>query len=234
MSNTPFLPSTLTLVGSVQNPATNQNTDNSLSNLAMGRAGDVLHASVRGKYGEMAHRGYVYWAASTTAGIAIPVNTEVSAATNTFGLNNPVGSGVMAELIDFDFNAFGAGPGTTNTAIGFSILNTTTNALTAITPTPGPIRAGGNPSNFGGAAPACTHFSLATHAATLLVTNFYPMFNFPTTYQPGATVNFGPWHYDFGGKLIVPPGFAITLTSSGTAWGATTAVPSMFWAEYKI
>ena len=93
MSNTPFLPSTLTLVGQVQNPAVVQNSDGSLSTLEMGRGGDVLASDVRGKYGSMAHRGGVYWAASTTAGIAVPVNTEVSGATNTFGLNNPAGSG---------------------------------------------------------------------------------------------------------------------------------------------
>ena len=234
MSNTPFLPSTLTLVGQVQNPAVVQNTDGSLSTLEMGRGGDVLASDVRGKYGSMAHRGGVYWAASTTAGIAVPINTEVSGATNTFGLNNPAGSGVMAELIDVDLTFLGAGPGTTNTTVGFSILNTALNALTAITATPGPIHAGGNPSRFDGPNPVCTHFSLATHASTLLVTNFYPLFTFPTTYQPTAAVNIGPWHYDFNGKLVVPPGFAITMTVNGTALAAATLVPQMFWAEYKI
>ena len=234
MSNTPFLPSALTLVGTVQNPAAVQNTDGSLSNLEQGRGSDLLTAPVRGKYGSMAHRGSVYWAASTTLGIAIPINTEVSGATNTFGLNNPASSGVMAELIDFDFTILAAGPGTTNTTLGFSILNTATNALTAITPTPGPISAGGNPSNFTGAAPKCTHFSLATHATTLAVTNFYSMFTLPTTYFPTAALPDGPWHYDFSGKLIVPPGFAITLTVNGTAWTANTAVPQLWWAEYKV
>ncbi len=238
MSNTPFLPSTLTLVGTVQNPAAVQNTDGSLSNLEMGREGSVLQSEIRGKYGSMAHRGNVFWITTdptpATGGIAVPINTEVSAATNTFGLNNPVGSGVMAELIDFDFCNVAAGPGTTNTSIGFSILNTATNALTAITARPGAIQAGGIPSNFSGGKPACTGFSLATHASTLLVTNFYPMFNFPTTYQPTAAVNYGPWHYDFNGKLVVPPGFAITLTASGTAWTANTVIAQLFWAEYKI
>ncbi len=232
-SNT-FLPSSLTLVGTVQSPATVQNTDGSLSNLEMGRAGDVLQSEVRGKYGSMAHRGSVYWAASTTAAIAVQINTAVSGATNTFGLINPVGSGVMAELIDMDFTFLAAGPGTTNTTFGFSVLNLTTNALTAITSTPGPIFAGGNPSNFNGAKPACQHFSLATHAVTLAVTNFYSMFTMPTTYQPTAAVNIGPWHYDFNGKLVLPPGFAVTLSVNGTAWTANTVVPQMWWAEYKI
>src|ERR1700690_3262267 len=215
MSNT-FLPSSLTLVGAVQSPAAVQNTDGSLSNLEMGRSGDVLQSEIRGKYGSMAHRGYVYWAVATTAGIAVPINTEATGATNTFGLNNPAGSGVMAGVIDFDALWLGAGPGTTNTMLGFSVLNTALNALTAITATPGPIHAGGNPSRFDGPNPVCTHFSLATHASTLLVTNFYPMFNFPTTFQPTAAVNIGPYHYDFNGKLTVPPGWAITLTVSGT------------------
>ena len=80
MPSSTFLPSTLTLVGVVGSPATNQNPDGSQSSLMMGRAGDLLQSEVRGKYGSMAHRAGVFWAASTTAGIAIPIVTAAAAA----------------------------------------------------------------------------------------------------------------------------------------------------------
>jgi hypothetical protein len=231
MSNTPFLPSTLTLVGSTQNPATTQNSDGSNSTLALGRQGDILVSEVRGKYGLMAHRGYVYWGSTTTAGIALPINTEVTGATNTFGLNNPTGSGVMAELIDFDFMIAGAGPATQNT-LGLSVYQASVDAITAITPNPGPITAGGNPSNFGGPAAQCTCFSLATLANTVAVTGAIPLFTFAVSYLPTATYNTGPFHYDFNGKVIIPPGWGVTLTGSA-AW-ASHAIPQLFWAEYKV
>ena len=229
MANSPFFPSTISLVGQVTNPALTQNSDTTQAPVSLGREGALLVADTRSVYGTMAHRGTVFWAATTTAAAIIPA---ITATALTFGLINPAGSGVMAEVIDFDLEQLAAGPATQN-IVGFSIIPST-NAPTSVTGTPGPIRAGGNPSNFAGATPACTHFSAATVTALTIAANWgVPMFSFPASYFPTAATNNGPWHYNFNGKLVVPPGWSIALVSS-TAWGANTAIPAMSWAEYKL
>ena len=229
MANSPFFPSTISLVGQTASPATTQNSDTTQSAVSLGREGALMTADTRATYGTMAHRGGVFWAATTTAAQLVDA---ITASSLHFGLINPAGSGVMAEVIDFDLNQLAAGPATQN-IMGFSVIPPT-NAPTAVTATPGPIRAGGNPSNFAGATPACTHFSVATVTALSIAANWgVAMFSFPASFFPTAALNFGPYHYNFNGKLVVPPGWSIALVAS-TAWGANTAIPAMSWAEYKI
>ena len=237
MANSPFFPSTISLVGQTANPVTTQNSDTTQAPVSLGRAGDLLVSRVRGDYGTMAHRGNVFWGCITTAALTIPINTTTTA--STFALLNPAGSGVYAEPIDFDLNQLAAGPATQN-IMGFSLNNMAVNpqSATALVPIPGPIRAGGNPSNFNGGTPGCTLLGGATciqfTGALSVAANWgIAMFSFPASYFPTAATNFGPWHYAFNGKVILPPGWCMTLTAS-TAWGANTAIPAMSWAEYKI
>lgn len=237
MANTPFFPSTISLVGQTVNPATQQNSDSTQVPVSLGRGGDLLVSGVRGTYGTMAHRGNVFWGCTTTAAGTIPINTTTTA--STFALLNPAGSGVYAEPIDFDFLQLAAGPGTQN-IVGWSLNNMAVNpqSATALVPAPGPIRAGGNPSNFNGGTPGCTLLAGATciqftGALTVAANWGIGMFSFPATYFPTAALNNGPWHYVFNGKVILPPGWCMTLTAS-TAWGANTVSPAMSWAEYKI
>jgi hypothetical protein len=220
------------LVGIVQNPAITTINDGNQALVGVGRNGGLLTTPVRGSFGEMTHRKATFWIYATSAGIAVPINTTTSG--STFGLYNPPGSGVYAEIIDLEWTQLAAGPATIN-QVGFSVVNTVTNAISAITSCPGPIRAGGNPGNFSGGASACTGFSAATFASALTVAANWgiPGFSFALSYQPTATYNTGPFHKLFHGKFVVPPGWAITLTAS-TAWAANTAVPGMSWAEYPI
>jgi len=232
MANSPFFPSTISLVGQTANPATTQDTDTTQSAVSLGRQGDLLISGVRQTYGVMAHRGNVFWGGATTAGIAIPINTTTSG--STFALQNPAGSGVMAELIDFDLNVLAAGVASVTT-VGFSIVNNATNAASAVSGLAGPIRAGGNPSNFAGGTPSCILAGAITFASALTVAANWGigLFSFGVSYLPTATYNTGPFHYAFNGKVCVPPGWSITLTATA-AWGANTAIPSMSWAEYKL
>ena len=149
----------------------------------------------------------------------------------------------MVDGLKFDYGLGGATATDRVASTGhctFSLNNMATNpqSATALVPIPGPIRAGGNPSNFNGGTPGAVLLGGATciqftGALTVAANWGIAMFSFPASYFPTAATNFGPWHYDFKGKVILPPGWCMTLTAS-TAWGANTAIPAMSWAEYKI
>jgi hypothetical protein len=192
----------------------------------------MLANPYRGAYGEMTHRKGVFWGTASTAAIAIPINTTTSG--STFALYNPPSSTVYLEPIDFDLFLFAAGVASVTT-VGWSIVNSVTNAFSAITGNPGPIRAGGNPSNFSGGAPAGQLCGAITFASALTVAANWGigMYGFGVSALPTATYTMGPYHYVFDGKLIIPPGWCITLTATA-AWAANTAVPQIFWAEYPI
>lgn len=222
------------LVGIAQNPSATQNMDATVAIVGMGRNGGLLTASYRGDYGELAHRKSTFFASVTTAAQAIPINTTTSA--STFALLNPAGSGVVAEMIDFelDFLMTTGAPATAN-IVGFSIVANATNAYSAVTRVPGPTtvgNTGGANCYLGGPAPTCIAATAVTFASALTVAaNWgYPMFSFPASWVPTVGGYVIPLRHYFYGKLIVPPGFSITLTAS-TAWAASTTVPSMSWAE---
>ena len=214
------------------NPAIGGNNDTTSAPLMSGRAGQLLVSETRGQFGEMSHRGGVFFGCALTSAIAIPVATTTSG--STFALYNPPGSGVYVEPIDFDLlqlAAFGAAVST----FGFSVVNSVTNVVSAITQNKGPTTVGTNSSKFNGPASQAQLCSAITFASALTVAaNFaLPMFRTPTSYLPTATVTGQVMHYVFNGKLIIPPGWCITLVGT-TATGANTAIPSISWAEYQV
>jgi hypothetical protein len=220
------------LSGVPQNPANTQAADGVAGLVNMGHQQEMLVAELGDRHRLMAARGKVFWGASTTAAISIPVNTTTSA--HTFLLNNPTGSGVNAELIytQLDLlitNAFAA----TALIIGWSVFNNVSNVLSSLTSIPGPIRAGGNPTNFGGSIPSCTLYSAATTGSALTVAaNWgFPLWSFPASFNPTAAITPPVLRRDHLGSIILPPGFGLSLVAS-TATGSNTAVPSVMWAEY--
>ena len=225
-----------TILARVKNPATEQDNDTSLQEVAVGRNGDLLVDSLRGQYGALSHRGGVFFSTVTTAAQAIPVLTTTSG--STFCLVNPTGSGVYAEPIDFqlDFLETNAAPATAN-VVGFSFVPLATNAASSITKAPVPL--GGSPGALGGRLDAGVGKAYVATAVTFasaltIAANWgYPMFSFPASWVP--TVGGYPvaMRHEFKGKLILPPGFAMTLVAS-TAWGANTTVPSLSWAELLL
>lgn len=232
----PLLPQlpTVPLVGVVGNPAAMQVNDGATSIPILGRQGELLVDTLRGKYGMMAHRHGVFAAAIGTAAVAIPVNTTTSG--STFALQNPVGSGVNAELIrlKLDFLHTSAAPATAN-IIGLSLVNNNLNATSSPTKCPDPISIGGHAVDLSGVAPKASVMSALTFASALTVAANWErgLFSFPASWVPTVGGYPVPLAYDFDGSLIVPPGFTLTLTAS-TAWAATTVAPHLTWAEYLI
>jgi hypothetical protein len=220
------------LSGVPQNPATTQAADGIAGLVNMGHQQEMLVAELGDRHRLMAARGKVFWGASTTAAISIPVNTTTNA--HTFLLNNPTGSGVNVELIytQLDLlitNAFAA----TAIVLGWSIINTVSNVLSSLTAIPGPIRAGGNPTNFGASIPSATLYSAATTGSALTVAANWgiPLWSFPASFNPTAAITPPVLRRDHLGTVMIPPGFALSMTGS-TATGANTVVASVMWAEY--
>lgn len=238
MANSPFIVGgAASLVGRVQNPKTTQNSDGTVAELAISRTGALHVDSVRGQYGAMAHRAGTFMAALTTAATSIAINTTTSA--STFVMVNPTGSGIYMEPIMFqlDFLLTNAAPATA-TVVGFNFIPLATNAISAVTKIPVPLggTAGGYPLNIGSSAvPTGYVATVATFAsAQTVAANWgYPVFTFPASWVPTVGGYPVPLVHEFLGRLILPPGFAMALVAS-TAWGATTVVPSISWAEYLL
>lgn len=226
----------ISLTGRTQNPKFVGNSDSIAAELSLSHAGSLHADSLRGRYGALAHRGGVFFAARTTAAGTIPVITTTVDAT--FTLVNPTGSGVLVEPIDFqlDFLMTNAAPATAN-VVGFSFVSLALNAASAITKIPVPLGlgVGAIPGRLDQSAGQGYVASAITFASALTVAaNWgYPMFSFPASWVPTVGGYVIPLRHDFFGKLILPPGFAMTLVAS-TAWGATTVVPSISWAELQV
>jgi hypothetical protein len=218
--------------GYTLNPQGTGYSDNTPVVIGVGHQGDQLVSQVHGQYGVMASRNGVFMAASTTAALAIPVLTTTSS--STFALNNPAGSGKNVELIRFTLNLLdtNAAPSTAN-VIGFSFVNSSTNATSAITKIADPVTAGGHSALLGGPSPVASVCSAITFASALTIAANWgiPMFSFPASWVPTVGGSPIPYFYEFNGSVLVPPGWAVTLVAS-TAWAANTVVPSLTWAEY--
>lgn len=234
MAVSPYLSGLGALSGVTQNTVAIQNQDGTPTVAGFDRNGALLVNGVRSLYGAHSHRGGVFLAGTSSAAIAIPVNTTTSG--STFAINNPAGSGKVAELIRFklDFLHTNAAPATAN-VIGFSIVNTGTNATSSITKIADPVIAGGHPANLTGAAPAASVCSAITFASALTVAANWgiPMLSFPASWVPTVGGYPVPLIYDFNGNVLVPPGWCLTLTAS-TAWAGNTTIPSLSWAEYNL
>ncbi len=223
------------LVGVVSNPGQTQ-PDGQLLNVNLATDGSLLVQPAGGDYKAFARRGKLYMAVGTSAAGTIAINTTTSDGTFTFV--NPVGSGVLAELVDFEMQTLAAGPSTRN-MVGFSIVSIAANAISGVTKIPVPTgglfagAAGAFSSRLDQPQGSCYVATVITFASALTVAaNWgYPLFNFPATALTTAAVAEVPRRHEFKGKLIVPPGYALALTAS-TAWAATSVMPALSWVEF--
>lgn len=180
--------------------------------------GAPIVTELHGKYYVVAKSGNLFVAALTSAA-TIPVNAATLA--SKFCLVNPIGSGRNLELVDIDIDLAVA-----NTLAQYTLVYQT--GATAIaglgTLTAGTIQnafVGGSGQNS-----VCTFYTAAAHTGTPTL--------YTTLFGDTATGEAGNKHYDFDGKVLVPPGTIIdvaTLTNAGPASGALV---SLRWAEWPI
>jgi hypothetical protein len=172
---------------------------------------DAWVSEIHGKFYTAARSGKLWMMAPLIAGVTIPVNTTTSP---TFTLFNPIASGVNLELVTFDWGFI-----TTGTWVAAGILGSiakqtptsTTSGLNVL-----------NPMNAG--VPAASSFSAATIGAA--ITTHIPLLNTPTA------TSLAPAHVDFDGKVVLPPGWLITITS--TPVQTAVSMPMLTWVEWPV
>ena len=179
-----------------------------------GKAGEIIAAELHGKWFTAAYRGRVYISAPLIAGITIPVNTTTAA---TFTIYNPVASSTNLELISLDIGWPAAATSVVATILG-TVSNQTPTAVTANT---NPIL----PGLLGGSfSPQAKIYTAATVVAS---TSHIPLLQVTSTADAMVAS-----HYEFDGKIILPPGWIMTLTSTPVQTGV--AMPGLCWAEWPI
>ncbi len=171
--------------------------------------GAPMVSELHGKYYSANRAGRVWSASALIAGVTIPVNTATAM---TFGIYNPANSGVNIELIRFACGTVAAGVATIGTMLA-TVSKQLPSSVTAAVNTVNPMN-GGSP---GGVA-----FTVATFVAS---TQHIPLISSFATSSQTAQV------YDFDGILMLPPGWAMAITSSPVQ--SAVNMPSLFWAEWN-
>src|SRR5438105_820133 len=89
---------TVKMVGLIQNPTSTSTQDGQEATPNLGRQNEQLMSELHGKWYVASYRGAVFSANVTAKTVPVIASGLVSV----FGLYNPVGSGKVLELIDFD------------------------------------------------------------------------------------------------------------------------------------
>lgn len=203
------------LYGEVQNLATVANiAAGNPANISLDQSGAVLIAPRGGKYATAAYRGIINHLVQT---VTIP--HIASNLVSTFTVLNPTGSGKNLELIDCDI-LLPSGTGVID-VLGLYYQSSPAALSTATTTTVinGLIGAG--------VASVATAYSAGTFTGTPSL--LCPMFQDTST----SPVVFGPMHFDFDGKFLVPPNCAITIAADTGAFTAGAKI-RLAWAETLI
>ena len=207
--------------GIVQAPSNISLPDGSITNnFLQGKQGELLDAKLHGDWYTGAYRGNVFWVATATAGTTIPIQASGLAAT--FVLYNPANSGKNLELISYSLALEAATTVVSDISLYYQTQLGTVNArlssLTALTTRPAVLG--------GSSASQATAYSAATFTGALV--------RGPVLAGPGAVTanNILPIEYLFNGRIIVPPGTAVT--TAGNAAQASAASQVFFWQENPI
>lgn len=195
-------------------PASNTSaTDGSNQPALQGKAAEQVVTELHGKWYTSAYRGRVFYGSSLIAGVVIPVNTTTAP---TFTLFNPVGSTVNLELICLDIGW----PAAATTVVG-TILGSVSKQTPTATTSGGVV----NSTFIGGGT--VSQAALYTAATITAITTHIPLLQITSTADAMVAS-----HYEFDGRIILPPGSLITLTSTPTQTGV--ALPSICWAESAL
>ena len=204
------------------NGITQANVDGTYPVALGGKQGDLIASELHGKFYTTAYRGNLYWANVT--GVTIPL--KAAALVSVFTLYNPPNSGVVAEIVDTEIGQVLAT--TVVDAVGWYFSTALLTALGTFT-TPGVAG-----TNFGscrlGDTPAnkVQFFSAYTHSGTPVRADIIGTFGAVT--DPVAVV----MSKVYDGRLILPPGIAMSVAMSTAAGTASGLDIGARWAEYPL
>ena len=197
-------------------PSNTSNPDGSNPAWLAGKAGEGVVAELHGKWYTAAYRNRVFLGMTAPAGTIIPISTTT---TMTFALLNPLGSGVNVELISLEVAAttttFVASPIQLGFLVGAVVPTTITTALTPIS------------ANVGGSGVSQVRMYASAVGAAMTATSLFPVFG------AGSTAGqVGQLHYEFDGRIIIPPGTMCSLV--GTAAQTQATQNALCWAEFPL
>ena len=195
------------------------------TNKAIGRGGEAYAVEIHGKYYTATYNNRTYSFNRT----AMTLPAIGSGLVSTFTVYNPPTSTVNAEFVDFDY-------GFTTTAllvdaIGLYWQSGTLAALGTLTTLAvfsGAASATWFPGLLGGNAGQVTPYSAFTHSGTPIRVAIVG-----TVGATGSLTDAG-CHYDFDGKLVLPPGHVVSLALSTTVWGGATFDAGIRWIEVNV
>lgn len=204
------------LQGVIANPGGAADGQNPIA--TMGKSAELLAAQLHGSFYTANYRNRVFIATTAVAGVTLPV--QAASLASKFTIVNPVGSGVNLELIDLDWGVQNA----TEVVNGIALFYQTgasaiagLSSLTVGTILPGTVQGGGVPNAI--------YYSAATHTGTPALYKLLGMIN--------ATANGIPQsHYEFNGKVIIPPATVVALAT--TIGAQANFIASLSWAEWPI
>ncbi len=192
-------------------PSTTSAADGSNQPILQGKLGEQIAAELHGKWFTAAYRAKAFIGSALIAGVTIPVNTTTAP---TFTLFNPLGSGVVLELICLDVGW----PAAATTVVATLLGSVSTQTPTAVT-------AGGATIALPIGGGSVAQGKLYTAATIVAITTHIPLLQITSTVDAMVAS-----HYEFDGRVVIAPGGLITLTSTPVQTGV--AIPSISWAEW--
>lgn len=207
--------------GVVNAPSNSSVPDGTITQaLLQGKQGELVDAKLHGDWYTQAYRGNLFWVTTATGGTTIPI--QASALASTFTLLNPPASGKNLELVSYSAAFVSATTVVSDVSLYYQTNIGTSNAalasLTTLTT---------HSANLGGSSVSqAIAYSAATFTGTLT--------KGPILFGPGATTNTNPLpvEYLFNGRIIVPPGTAVT--TAGNAAQTSAASQVFFWIENPL
>lgn len=206
------------IFGQVGPPASPSLSDGANQAALQGKNGEIVASELHGKYYTGAYRGKLF--SATAPAVTIPV--VASGLVSVFTLYNPPASGVNMEIVDTTISQVVAA--TIVDTVGWYYSTAPATAAGTFT-TKGTVQSqivGANPNNAG------SFYSAYTHSLTPTLIDVIGDFGATTN----ATSTLPTKVYD--GRLILPPGIAMSVAMS-TAAGSTSGLTiQATWAEFAI
>jgi hypothetical protein len=208
----------INLVGNVTDPTQAQQPDGNYPPMSAGRQGDQLTSELHGKHYTACYRNKLFEA--NAVNVTVPVNA--AALVSVFTLYNPPNSNVLAEMVDTSVMQWMATTVVDVAGWYFSNQVLTSKATFNTVGTVQSGKVGANPNNL---VQMWTNF---THSGTPVLIDFIGSFGATTNTTAGGIQKF----YD--GRLILPPGMAMSLAMT-TGAGTTTGLSlEARWVEWPL
>ena len=212
------------LQGYVGAPSNTSAADGTSPIVLQGKQAELIVAELHGKYYTQAYRNNLFNGSTAIAGVTVPAYNTTG---NVFGLWNPAGNTKNAVLVSLDIGLVSGALILSNWTLsqslnaGSALATGGISAFTSATPQ------GGNIGVSGGNSVRFTPSAATTLASTFLMTLGMSYNTTTTVANQLQTV-----HYDFDGKVIVPPNSAVWVTNNAASGG--TFDLTLFWEETPV